>query len=145
MDIGQPKDFIKAGGMYLEYLNKNSKEELKQGDNIVGEVMIDKTAKISKTAKLGPNVIIGPKCEVGDGCRLRNCCLMQGTIVKQSTYISDALIGWNSKIGNWCRVEGMTVLGEDVVVKDELHVNGAIILPHKGIGESVRTPGTILL
>lgn len=145
MDIGQPKDFVKAGGMYLEYLRKTHKEELKEGENIVGEVMIDKTAKVSKSAKLGPNVIIGPNCEIGDGCRLVNCCIMQGTIIKQSAYIANSLIGWNSRIGSWCRVEGMAVLGEDVVIKDELHINGAIILPHKGIGESVRTPGTVLL
>ena len=32
------------------------------------------------------------------------------------------------------RMEGVSVLGEDVTIKDELYVNGGRILPHKEIG-----------
>ena len=32
------------------------------------------------------------------------------------------------------RMEGVSVLGEDVTVKDELYINGGRILPHKEIG-----------
>jgi hypothetical protein len=43
------------------------------------------------------------------------------------------------------RVEGGAVLGEDVQVADETAVNGAIILPHKGIKENLYTPGQIIM
>lgn len=43
------------------------------------------------------------------------------------------------------RVEGGAVLGEDVSLADEACINGAIILPHKGIKESIYTPGTIVM
>uniref|UniRef100_A0A0N5AAZ4 Dynactin domain-containing protein n=1 Tax=Syphacia muris TaxID=451379 RepID=A0A0N5AAZ4_9BILA len=43
-------------------------------------------------------------------------------------------------IGRWVRVENTTVIGEDVVVKDELYVNGARVLPHKAISSSVPEP-----
>ena len=33
-------------------------------------------------------------------------------------------------------MEGVSVLGEDVAIKDELYVNGGRILPHKEIGQS---------
>lgn len=42
------------------------------------------------------------------------------------------------------RMENVTVLGEDVVVKDELYINGGYILPHKSIGESVPEPQIIM-
>ena len=42
------------------------------------------------------------------------------------------------------RMENVTVLGEDVVVKDELYINGGRILPHKAIGESVAEPQIIM-
>lgn len=32
-------------------------------------------------------------------------------------------------------MEGVSVLGEDVTIKDELYINGGRILPHKEIGE----------
>ena len=42
------------------------------------------------------------------------------------------------------RMENVSVLGEDVIVKDELYVNGGRILPHKAIGESVAEPSIIM-
>lgn len=42
------------------------------------------------------------------------------------------------------RMENVTVLGEDVVVKDELYINGGRILPHKEIKESVPDPQIIM-
>ena len=54
------------------------------------------------------------------------------------------IVGWQSKIGAWSRLENYCVLGEDVQCKDELYFNGAIVLPHKEIKESVPTPAIIL-
>lgn len=35
------------------------------------------------------------------------------------------------------RIENVSVLGEDVIVRDELYINEAIVLPHKVIAASV--------
>jgi mannose-1-phosphate guanylyltransferase len=37
------------------------------------------------------------------------------------------------------------VLGEDVQVGDEVVVNGAIVLPHKAVKESIYAPGAIVM
>jgi mannose-1-phosphate guanylyltransferase len=58
--------------------------------------------------------------------------------------IDKSIIGWDSKIGSWCRLENQCVLGEDVAVKNELYLNGATVLPHKEIKESVQTASIIL-
>ena len=42
------------------------------------------------------------------------------------------------------RMEGVSVLGEDVIVKDEVYINGGRILPHKSIGESCPEPKIIM-
>ncbi|RHX99602.1 hypothetical protein DYB25_008083 [Aphanomyces astaci] len=44
-----------------------------------------------------------------------------------------------------CRVEGLTVLGEDVQVKDEKFINGGLVLPHKAISTNIPDPGTIVM
>ncbi|KAF0698996.1 Aste57867_10418 [Aphanomyces stellatus] len=44
-----------------------------------------------------------------------------------------------------CRVEGLTVLGEDVQVKDEKFINGGLVLPHKAILTNIPEPGTIVM
>ena len=47
-------------------------------------------------------------------------------------------------VGRWVRMENTTVLGEDVIVKDELYVNGGQVLPHKSIAASVTEPQIIM-
>lgn len=41
-------------------------------------------------------------------------------------------------------MENMTVLGENVTVKDELFLNGALVLPHNSLSESVAEPHIIM-
>lgn len=43
------------------------------------------------------------------------------------------------------RIEGITVLGEDTHIKDELFVNGCSVLPHKTINESLTEKGKIIM
>jgi mannose-1-phosphate guanylyltransferase len=44
-----------------------------------------------------------------------------------------SVCSWNSSVGRWARVENITVLGDDVTIKDELLINGASVLPHKSV------------
>jgi len=41
-------------------------------------------------------------------------------------------------------VENITVLGDDVTIKDELYVNGASVLPHKTISSSITEPRIVM-
>ena len=41
-------------------------------------------------------------------------------------------------------MENVTVLGEDVIVNDEIYINGGKVLPHKSIGTSVPEPQIIM-
>ena len=41
-------------------------------------------------------------------------------------------------------MENVTVLGEDVTVRDELYINGGNVLPHKEISASVPEPKIIM-
>jgi len=59
-------------------------------------------------------------------------------------YVNSCIVGWRSVVGRWVRMEGTTVLGEDVIVKDELYINGGQVLPHKSISTSVPEPQIIM-
>jgi mannose-1-phosphate guanylyltransferase len=89
-------------------------------------------------------VVIGPGVTIGDGCRIQRATLMEGSVVKSHAWISSAIVGWRCTVGAWARLEGITVLGEDVMVKDELYLNGARVLPHKSIKDSVPDPTIIM-
>lgn len=148
MDIGQPKDYLTGTCLYLSHLTSRKSTDLadpaKHDAVVSGNVLIHPTAKVDPTACIGPNVVIGPNCVVGKGARLQRCVLLDGARAKDHCFIQSSIIGWSSTVGRWARVEGTTVLGDDVNVKDELYVNGASVLPHKSLSSSILEPAIVM-
>ena len=79
MDIGQPKDFLTGMCMYLGSLKQRNSPLLAAGDCIVGNVIVDPTAKIGDNCRIGPNVIVGPGVVVEDGV-----CIKRSTLLRVS-------------------------------------------------------------
>ncbi|KAH9626300.1 hypothetical protein KSS87_021869 [Heliosperma pusillum] len=144
MDIGQPRDYITGLTLYLDSLRKKSSPKLAGGAHIIGNVLVDETAKIGEGCLIGPDVAIGPGCVIEAGVRLSRCTIMRGVRVKKHACISSSIIGWHSTVGQWARVENMTVLGEDVHVSDEVYSNGGVVLPHKEIKSSILKPEIVM-
>jgi mannose-1-phosphate guanylyltransferase len=140
MDVGQPKDFLSGTCLYLSSLQrKNSSLLTSTSEPYVygGNVMIDPSVKIGKNCRIGPNVTIGPNVVIGDGVRLQRCVLLKNSRVKDHAWIKSTIVGWNSTVGKWARLENVTVLGDDVSIGDEVYVNGGSVLPHKSIKQNV--------
>ncbi|KAL8863190.1 MAG: hypothetical protein Q9178_000565 [Gyalolechia marmorata] len=140
MDVGQPKDFLSGTCLYLSSLTKKNSKLLTsptKGFVYGGNVLIDPSAKIGKNCRIGPNVTIGPNVVVGDGVRLQRSVLLAGCKVKDHAWVKSTIVGWNSSIGKWARLENVSVLGDDVAIGDEIYVNGGSVLPHKTIKENV--------
>ncbi|XP_077235287.1 mannose-1-phosphate guanylyltransferase 1-like isoform X2 [Tasmannia lanceolata] len=144
MDIGQPKDYLTGLRLYLDYLRRKSSLELAVGPNIIGNVLIDDSAKIGEGCLIGPDVAVGPGCVLESGVRLSSCTLMKGVRVKSSAHVTGSIIGWHSTIGQSAHVSSMAVLGEDVHVRDTLFLNGVIVLPHKEIKSHFVKPEIIM-
>lgn len=144
MDIGQPKDFLTGMCLYLTSLRQRDPEKLSTGSYVVGNVLIDPTAKIGAGCRIGPNVTIGPNVIIEDGACIKRSTLLNGAIIRSHSWLESCIIGWRSIVGRWVRLEGITVLGEDVIVKDEIYINGGQVLPHKNIAVSVPEPQIIM-
>ena len=145
MDIGQPKDYLSGQTMYLQSQKENRSGILAEGDNIIGNVMIDSTATIHPEAQIGPNVVVGPGCKIGAGTKISNTTLLAGSSVDAYSYVDGSIIGWKSSIGKWCRVTSLAVIAEDVQGKNETFLNGTKVLPHKGINGSHPEVGKIIM
>lgn len=144
MDIGQPRDYITGLRLYLDSLRKNTSSKLASGPLILGNVIVHKTATIGEGCLIGPDVAIGPGCIIESGVRLSSCTVMRGVRIKKHACISNSIIGWHSTVGQWARVENMTILGEDVHVCDEVYSNGGVVLPHKEIKTSILNPEIVM-
>jgi len=160
MDVGQPKDFLTGMCLYLEFLRENQKNQkfkekhqnpklsvptqLAEGPCIVGDVIVDPSAKIGNNCRIGPNVTIGANVVIEDGVCVKRSTILEGAKISSHSWLNSCIVGWKSHVGRWVRMENVTVLGEDVIVKDELYLNGVKVLPHKSLGTSVPEPQIIM-
>ncbi|XP_062522908.1 mannose-1-phosphate guanyltransferase beta-A-like [Corticium candelabrum] len=144
MDVGQPKDFLTGMCLYLKSLQDHNPQKLYSGDGVVGNVLVDDTVKIGNNCRIGPNVVLGPDVVIEDGVCISKCTVLRGARIKSHAWLNSSIIGWRSTVGQWVRMENVSVLGEDVEIGGELYINGGRILPHKVISASVPEPQIIM-
>ncbi|KAK5052502.1 hypothetical protein LTR84_002366 [Exophiala bonariae] len=150
---------VPANALYLAKAFQQQSEELaKPSATIVPPVFIHPTATVDPTAKLGPNVSIGPKVVIGAGARIKESIVLDEAEIKHDACVLYAIVGWNSRVGAWARVEGtplpvtthntsvikngvkvqsITILGKEVGVSDEVRVQNCICLPYKELKRDV--------
>jgi mannose-1-phosphate guanylyltransferase len=58
--------------------------------------------------------VIGQDVVVGPGTKIYNATIMSGTKIQGYSVIQGSIIGWKNTIGQWSRIDGLTVTGEDV-------------------------------
>ncbi|KAH9094065.1 hypothetical protein Ae201684P_016681 [Aphanomyces euteiches] len=73
---------------------------------IEGNVVVHPSAVVDPTAKLGPNVCIGAGVTIGRGVRVAHSIVLAGVTVRDHACILFSILGWNSIVGEWARVEG---------------------------------------
>jgi mannose-1-phosphate guanylyltransferase len=110
--------------LHLDSLRIHSPSELAGGENIRGNVLVHEEAKIGTGCVIGPDVSIGKGCVIGDGVRLSNCVVMRGVQIKDHSKVDKCIVGWESVVGAWSRLESHCVLGEDVQVKVSQRTRG---------------------
>jgi mannose-1-phosphate guanylyltransferase len=143
-DVGQPADYLAGTALYLASQRANKSERLAAGPSFVGNVLVDPTATIGEGCLIGPDVVIGPGCVIADGVRLRGSTLLPGASVGSHSWVSNSIIGWRSKIGQWVRLENNSVLGEEVTINSELYVNECVVLPNKTVSRDLSTKQIVL-
>lgn len=150
---------IPANALYLQKaMQVGSKELTPPSANIIQPVFIHPSAHVDPTAKLGPNVSIGPRAVIGPGVRVKESIILEDSEVKHDACILYSIIGWNSRVGAWARVEGtpvpvnshttsvvkngvkvqsITILGKECGVGDEVRVQNCVCLPYKELKRDV--------
>lgn len=155
---------VPANALYLMKAFQQQSDELaKPSATILPPVYIHPSATVDPTAKLGPNVSIGPRVHIGAGVRIKESIVLEDAEIKHDACVLYSIIGWQSRVGAWARVEGtptpvrehstsiikngvkvqsVTILGKECVVGDEIRVQNCVCLPYKElkrVGFSSRT------
>jgi mannose-1-phosphate guanylyltransferase len=103
MDVGQPKDFLTGMSLYLNSLKQTKSSLLYQGSGVVGNVLVDPSAKIGKHCRIGPNVSIGPNVVIEDGVCIKKCTILKDAVIKSHSWLESCVIGWKCVVGQWVR------------------------------------------
>jgi mannose-1-phosphate guanylyltransferase len=119
MQVKTGSGTISANRAYLQHFIQVSPRKLsfpKEGElnkdeetmkaTIIDPVFIHPSAIIHPTAKIGPNVAIGPRCVIGRGVRVRDSIILDNCEINHDSCILNSVLGWDSKIGSWVRIEG---------------------------------------
>ncbi len=144
---------VPANALYLTQAFQSGSDEIaKPSANILPPVFIHPTAQVDPTAKIGPNVSIGPRVVIGAGVRVKESIVLEDAEIKHDACVLYSIVGWNSRIGAWARVEGtptpltshttsivkngvkvqsITILGKECGVGDEVRVQNCVCLPFK--------------
>ncbi|KAE8299489.1 Mannose-1-phosphate guanyltransferase alpha-A [Larimichthys crocea] len=161
---------IYASRLYLNQYHTTHTERLASnkegGPKISGNVYIHPTANIDPTATLGPNVSIGTGVTIGAGVRVRESIILHGATLQDHCCVLNSIVGWDSTIGKWARVEGtpsdpnpndpyakidsetlfrdgkltpsITILGCNVTIPSEVIILNSIVLPHKDLNRGFK-------
>ncbi|VVB05780.1 unnamed protein product [Arabis nemorensis] len=122
MDIGQPRGYMTGLSLYLNSLREHYPYKLATGPHIIGNVLVEESAEIGEKCLIGPDVTIGHGCVVESGVSLSSCAVMRGVHVRANAHVSGSIIGWESRIGQWSRLENLSILGKDVNIGDEIYI-----------------------
>jgi len=141
--LGQsPSDGVKVGAVQAN--GKPVAPVAGKAFEVIGNVLADPSATIGPGCRIGPDVTIGPGVTIGQGVRLQRCVILHGATIRDQAWVKSTIVGWNSKVGRWARLENVTILGEDVTVGDEVYINGGTVLPHKSIKANINEPQIIM-
>ncbi len=149
-DIGVPKDYMKANFQALQHMYPNGfiskTAEVGEGVEIIQPSFIGDNAKLLKECVIGPLTVIGSGCEIGPLTRIKESVLLERVVVDGAAYINGSVIGERTYMGKWVRVMEGSVLGDEIVIEDEVFIaRNTVILPYKEIRGSINREGEVIL
>lgn len=166
--LKSPSAAIYTNRHYLTLYHQNHPDRLaKPNQSIIDDVYVHPTARIHESALIGPNVSIGKNVIIGEGVRVKESIILDGATLQDHSCVMHSIIGWNSTVGMWSRIEGtpagpnpnmpfakleskplfnrdgrlnpsITILGCNVQVPAEVMIMNSIVLPHKELGGSYK-------
>jgi mannose-1-phosphate guanylyltransferase len=147
-DIGVPEDYLDANRILLE-----KSKELKIGEkvNLHNSANIMKPCHFGDNVNVGENSVIGPftslgiNVQIGKGCRITSSIIFPGAIIGDYTSISNAIIGENTIIDKWVKIESGSLIGDYTMIEEGVTITeGVSICPSKNVRESILIPSQVM-
>jgi mannose-1-phosphate guanylyltransferase len=149
MDIGKPRDYLKANRILLD-LEENKRtlgKDVKLGEKakLNDPVIVDSGVEIGQQSKIGPYAIIGRDAVLGKGVILENSVVFSDAVISDYASVKGAVIGEGAIIGRGAKINEGVVIGDCVTIKDNITLSRDVtVCPSKNVTESVPESARIL-
>ena len=137
IDIAHPWDLLDANQVLMSKIKGRIEGEVEEGATLLGEVVVEKGARIragsyiegpayiSSGCDVGPNCYIrpntclGPNVRVGGAVEIKNSIIMSGSKIPHHNYLGDSVIGERCNLGCGTKVANLRFDDGSVKVSTE--------------------------
>jgi len=149
IDIGEPKDYLKANKLWLDQeIRKNQIEKnvrIEDAVEIKTPSTIDNETTIGEKSEIGPYVTLGEHVTIGKGVHIENSIIFPDAMISDFTSIRGAIIGEAAMIGSWVKIGNRCLIGDHATIRDKVTLTrGVTVCPWKEVAESVLTPTCLM-
>ncbi len=149
-DIGVPADYYRANIEALRYFHPRGyiSKNADVNDNVAIEhpSFISDNVTVKKGSKIGPYTILGRNTVLGENVRVRGSILFPYVMAENSAVIRNSIVGERCFIGKWARLEEGSIIGDEVVIDEEVLIaRRVIILPFKEVTTPIYEEGRVIL
>ena len=100
--------------------------------------------KIESEACIGPNVALGDHAIVCKGAKITNSVIFPRAWIDAYTSIKNGIIGESAILGRWVKIEDGCIVGDHVVINDDVTLAQVKVCPSKEVNESIIQPATVM-
>jgi mannose-1-phosphate guanylyltransferase len=141
MDIGTPDRYLEATFDILEgtvqtevAARMNGFVCIEDGVEVAGRVvpaaLVESGCRIAPGAHIGGRAVLQHDVSVGSGTTIESAVVMRGASIGANCTLRGCIVAPDARIGDHCVVDGMSVIGEGVVLgADNVVSNGARLFP----------------
>jgi len=148
-DIGTPGDYLLANTAMLNIIAKDrpligKDVEISSEAKIVPPVVIGDEVIIERDACIGPNAAVGDNVTVRGGSKIANSIVFPRAWIDSSTSVKNAIIGESAILGRWVKIEEGCIVGDHVIINDDVTLAHVKVCPSKEVEESITQPSTVM-
>jgi NDP-sugar pyrophosphorylase family protein len=149
IDIGKPKDYLKANKLLLDTEIKKSQfgksVRIKSAVKIKDPTTVGEKVVIGEKSKVGPYAAIGQRAILGKGVLVQNSIIFPRVMISDFTSLAGAIIGEEAIIGRHVKIGNRCMIGDHAVIQDNVVLTrGVTVCPSRVVSESVLTPRCLM-
>jgi mannose-1-phosphate guanylyltransferase len=149
IDIGTPDDYLNANSAMLGIISREkpligNDVDISDDATIIPPTVIGNGVTIERDACIGPYSAIGDYVTVRGGSKITNSVVFPRAWIDASTSIKNAIIGESAILGRWVKIEEGCIVGDRVIINDDVTLAQVKVCPSKEVEGSIIQPQTVM-